>query len=188
MSLATVWAQAVAYIESQDVEFVKTVFQYPETQTPDTTFFPSDEPGITTGVVIWTWMSDGSEHRIATGPNGPPPQGQKWVPYLLHLNCVLRAAYQTDGSGDSVQLASADNTTFIDAMRTMIRYSRNAGGNPVGAGDAIFMWGEGETERMGGEDIKWHADTPVILQGAGVAGLVEIRTRFDIWVAEIINS
>ncbi len=191
MGLASVWAQAIAYLESQDIEFVQKILQYPERQTPNSVFFPKDEPGITTSVVIWTWMSDGSEHRIATGPSGPPPNGRKFVPYLLHLNCVLRAAYSTQGDPtlpDAVQLAAADNTTFIDALRDAIRYSRNAGGNPVGNGDQVFQWGEGESEHMGGEDIKWHSDTPVTLEGAGVAGLIEIRTRFDVWISEIIAS
>jgi hypothetical protein len=190
LSLANVWAQAISYLESQDIPFVETIFQYPERQTPNSSFFPKDQPGITTSVVIWSWVSDGEEFRFASGANGPPPNGQKWVSYQLHLNCVLRSAYANQGNptiGDEVQLAAADNTTFIDAMRTAIRYSRNAGGKPVGTGTAIFQWGEGPSDHWA-EDIKWHSDTPVTLEGAGVAGLVEIRTRFDISVCETINS
>jgi hypothetical protein len=170
------------------IDFLQKVFQYPEVQTPDTVFFPKDQPGITTSVVIWTWITDGNEHRIAPGPDGPPPNGVKWVPYLFHANCVLRAAYQTDGSGDSVQLASADNTSFIDSFIAAVRFSRNAGGPPVGSGDAIFAWGEGEGQAVGGTDVKWHSDGPVILEGSGVAGMVEIRTRFDIWTVEAVAS
>ena len=191
MGLASVWAQALSYLETQDVAFVQKIFQYPERQTPTSVFFPKDQPGLTTSVVIWSWMSQGSEHRIATGPSGPPPNGRKFVPYKLNLNCVLRSAYATEGDptmGDSVQLAAADNTTFIDSMREAIRYSRNAGGAPVGMGTDVFQWGEGESEHMGQPDIEWVSDTPVTLEGGGVAGLVEIRTRFSIWISEIIAS
>jgi len=187
MTLANVWSQAVSYLESQNIASVHTIFQYPETQTPDTTFFPPDLPGITTGIVIWTYISDGEELRLASGYNGPPPNGQKWVSYQLHLNCVLRYAAQTNGVGDSVQLAAAENTAFIDNLRTAIRYSRNAGGSPVGSGTAIFQWGEGPSEHWG-PDLKWHSDLPTMLSGAGVAGIVEIRSRIELSVVETINS
>jgi hypothetical protein len=191
VSLASLWGQAIGYLDSQNIEFVREIFQYPERQTPTSVFFPTDLPGITTSVVIWSWVSQGSEHRIATGPSGPPPNGRKFAVYELNLNCVLRGAYATRGDptrGDAVQLTAADNTTFIDALRDAVRYSRNAGGFPVGAGEEVFQWGEGETEHMGGNDIRWVSDTPVTLEGAGVAGLVEIRTRFSIWISEIVAS
>jgi hypothetical protein len=109
------------------------------------------------------------------------------VSYQLHLNAVLRAKYQTKGEGDPVQLACADNTTFIDSLIAAVRYSRNAGGAPVGAGDAIWQWGMGPGEKWS-DDITWTSDGPAMLQGAGVAGIVEIRTRFEIAVIEWVNA
>ena len=187
MSLESVWTQAIEYLQGQDIPNVRTIFQYPEAQTPTSVFFPKDDPGITTSVAIWSWISKGSEHRFASGPNGPPPNGQKWVSYLLHLNCVMRTNYKTNGISDAAQLAAADMTTFIDNLRTTIRYSRNAGGSPVGTGTAVFQWGEGQDEHWG-PDIEWKTEIPQMIEGAGVAGQMQIRTRVDVWVCETINS
>lgn len=180
MSVSAVHSAITTYLANAGITFLNTVHQFPSQQMPESDFFPEGITGQTTGAVMFVWATNGHENRIAVGG---AHSGRKWIPQRYVLNCFLRGFYQaTDPSGlpqDPVYLAAQDNETFIDSVIAAIRADRNAG-----APGTVFMWGEGDSEHMGGTDIAWEQDAPAALQGGRTSGIIEVHTRFEVWAID----
>lgn len=187
MSLAAVHTAVVEYFQGVDLPYVNTpdaIIQFVEKQQPNFLFFPQDQPGLTTGAVMYTWMLDASEIRQASGPYlaGSYVQGLKFVNYRIGLNCFLRC------NDPLASTAAEANETFIQAVAEAVRADRNAGTGTPGTGTGVvWQWGMGPSDRWGA-DIQWKQSIPAQLQGSGVAGLTEINTTFEITVVEAINA
>jgi len=172
MSRATVRAAVASYLApaTSHISFLSNVYSHPAKFTPEGDFFEGQDPGHTTGAVLFLYIGRQHETRAALGG---PHHGRKVIEYDLMMDCFIRSmAPQSETAG-------ADSDTFLDEMVAYIRADRNAG-NP----SVIFQWGEGSFP--GSPDIEVDALYPRTLKGSGQVSQVyaTIRTK----VVEIIDS
>lgn len=125
------------------------VFGFPAKITDEGDLYPQDDPGVQTGTVIYCWVGNSHDKRIAMGG---AHAGEKWVAYDVTLRCM------TFSQKALSQAAGQDNEDFLDGLVTAIRADRNCGSPGV-----VFQWGEGG--EAGGEDIRVVSYYPQNLKG-----------------------
>jgi hypothetical protein len=153
--------QAVAeYLSTAGITNLGTVFQHPPKFTPEGDFVANNDPGHTSGAVIFVHLREQSERRIALGG---PTSGLKMRAYSVGLVCVFRS--KTADTQD----VGAENDAFLDSLVEAILANRNAG-----APDAVFQWGEGDD--VGEADVHVSAEMPrpLRLQASQVFSVVEV--------------
>lgn len=106
-------------------------------------------PGQGVGAVIYCFIENQREHRIA---DGGAHSGKKFRIYGLGLLCILKSDLTDSLAGEEAFDA------FIDSLTARIQSDRNAGAPSV-----VFQWGEG-TDR-GGDDLRFDYPIPKTLKG-----------------------
>lgn len=144
MSRATVRAAIQDYLSNAGINYLSQVYAHPPKVTPGGEFYASQDPGHSSGAVIYLHIANQFESREGIGG---PTDGQKFRYYTCAMVCVFRSK-KTD-----TQEVGADNDAFLDALVTAIEADRNAG-NPA----VIWQWGEGSF--LYGDDIKVRAEMP----------------------------
>lgn len=164
MSRATVREAIATYLENADVPYLTTVKRFPPKFTPEGEFFDDDEPGHSSGAIIFIHFAAQNETRIELrGLHG----GGKATEYTVLLDCYIRSTHR------KAEDAGADAETFIDGLVEAIRADRNAGAPAV-----VFQWGEGTFP--GSADIEVAVDFPRILAGSGSATQVYANVRVSV--------
>jgi len=170
MSRATVRAAIVSYLEGAGITNLSSVRGFPAKLTKEGEFFEGQDPGHSSGCIIFVYFAHQAEHRIALGG---AHDGKKAIEYSVVLDCYMRSMQQKSED------AGTDNETFLDSLVTAIRADRNAG-----APQTIFQWGEGIMP--GSADIEIASYYPKQINGSGSATQTTSTVRIS--VVEIINS
>ena len=173
MSRATVREQIYNYLVGAEIPFLSTVKPFPAKFTPEMEFYAGEDPGHTSGAIIYLYIERETEKRIALGG---PHNGRKAVEYRMVLDCFMRSSRR------KAEDAGFDNETFLDALVLAIRADRTAGteGKPF----PIFQWGEGVFP--GGDDIDVTSYYPRLLNGG--ASVTEIYCSVRVSVVEILDT
>lgn len=149
--------------------YAGSIFPHPPKLTQQTDLFAAGTPGQAGGAVIYMYISNQGEYRLALGGRPVPNQigsgGRKGRVYSLSLLCYLL------WKGPKAEEADAANDAFIDSLTSWIEIDRNAGTqDPSLGGDGsgvIFSWGEGADPSAipGGKDIVVHTSFPKQVRG-----------------------
>lgn len=153
--------QAVAdYLSTAGVTGLGKVYAHPPKFTSEGEFVANNDPGHTSGAVVFIHLRRQSERRIAVGG---ATSGIKMRVYSVGLICVFRSK-----TADT-QTVGAENDAFLDSLVDAILANRNAG-----APAAIFQWGEGDD--FGEPDVHVDAEMPRPLrqQVSQVFSVVEV--------------
>lgn len=172
MSRSTVRSALQSYLApaTSTIPFLSNVYAHPAKFTPEGDFFQGQDPGHTTGAVMFIYIGQQAERRAALGG---PHSGRKIVEYDVVLDCFIRSmSAKSEDTG-------IDSDTFLDSLIAYIRADRNAG-NP----SVVFQWGEGSYP--GGVDLEVMALYPRTLKGSGQVSQVYATVRTK--VVEIVNS
>lgn len=147
------------------ITYLGTVYTGLPKVSDESDLFNFVPPGTGVGALIYTFIADKHETRIALGG---PHDGRKWVEYTLSLLCVMKSDLETATEGQGAF------NKFIDSLTNYIRDNRNAGDPGV-----VFQWGEG-SER-GGPDIDFQFPVPktasggvMLFQAVGKVKVVEV--------------
>lgn len=172
MSRATVRAAIANYLNTAGIIGLASdgVKQFPAKFTPEMEFYQGEDPGHSSGAIIYLFFENQSETRIALGG---AHDGRKAIEYTVALDCFMRSTHRKSED------AGADNEAFLDSLEAAIRADRNAGAPGV-----IFQWGEGTFP--GSPDLTTVSYYPRLLGGA--ASATQIYSRVTVSVIEIINS
>ena len=170
MSRATVRAQITDYLSNYGITNLSGVKPFPAKFTPEMEFFAGEDPGHSSGAIIFLFFETERETRIALGG---AHDGRKAVEYSVVLDCFMRSTHRKSED------AGADNEAFLDSLMAAIRADRNAG-NPA----VIFQWGEGTFP--GSPDIEVVSYYPRLLNGAG--STTQIYSTVRVSVIEILNT
>lgn len=171
MSVRTNVRSAIqAYLDpsKSNIANLGAVYAYPAKFTPEGDFFQNEDPGHSTGAVIFIYLGRQSEKRIALGG---AHSGEKATELEIVLDCFIRS---TSNKSEDCGLA-ADQ--FLDSLVDYIRADRQAGAPSV-----IFQWGEGAYP--GGQDIEIQALYPRNLMGAMKATQVYASVRTTVVTIE----
>ena len=170
MSRATVRAQVASYLENAGITNLSGVKPFPAKFTPEMEFYAGEDPGHSSGAIIFMFFESETENRVALGG---AHNGRKAVEYSLVLDCFMRSNHKKSED------AGSDNEAFLDSLLAAIRADRNAG-NPA----IIFQWGEGVNP--GGAALSVVSYYPRLLNGAGSATQTYSTVRVS--VVEILNT
>jgi len=165
MSRAAVRSSIVTYLTNYGVTNLSNVFGFPAKFTPEMEFFSGEDPGHSSGAVIFIYFAGQRETRIALGGLH---NGRKSVEYEVVLDCFMRSTQP------KAEDAGSDNEAFLDSLITAIRADRQAGT----AGNPIFQWGEGTIN--GGPDIEVISYYPRTLSGAISATQIYSQIRLTV--------
>lgn len=171
MSRSTVRQAINAYLTGYGVTNLSNVYNFPAKLTKEGEFFDGEDPGHSSGAVIFLYIENQHEVRFALGG---AHSGKKGIQYTFVLDCYLRSTHKKSED------AGADNDEFLDSLVAAIRADRNAG-----APGLIFQWGEGNFPN-GGEDIDITSYYPKQLNGG--ASTTQVYSMVRVTVVEIINS
>jgi len=182
MSRATIREAVTSYLSpaQSNLPFLGNVYPHPAKFTPEGEFFDGQDPGHSTGAVIFIYIGRQEERRAALGG---PTNGRKVVEYDVVLDCFIRSmAVKSEDAG-------ADSDTFLDALVEYIRADRTAGTSadstgPYASTGYIFQWGEGGYP--GATDIEVQALYPRTLRASGQATQVYATVRTK--VVEIVDA
>jgi len=170
VSRTTVRSAIASYLESANVTYLSTVKPFPAKFTPEMEFYEGEDPGVQSGAIVYLYIEQETEHRIALGgAHG----GQKVVEYVFHLDCFFRSTKR------KTEDVGADNETFLDSLLSAIRADRNAG-NP----SVVFQWGEGVLP--GSADLEVTSYYPRTLNGAG--STTQVFSSVRVSVVEILTA
>ncbi len=171
MGRATVRAAIVDYLQQGatggNIPSLSTVFAHPAKFTTEGDFYDGQGPGIDDGAVIYVYLREQDERRIAIGG---PHSGWKARPYTVVLICVLRH------KGPDAQDADAANDAFIDGLVSWIEADRTA------SSTAVFQWGEGDD--VGGVDIHVEAGMPKPIRQQ----TTQVFTTVEVTALELVNT
>jgi hypothetical protein len=170
MSRATVRAAITDYLANAGIENLSTVKPFPAKFTSEAEFYDGEDPGHSSGAIIYIFFENQTENRVALGG---AHDGRKVIEYTVALDCFMRSNHKRSED------AGLDNETFLDSLEAAIRADRNAGAPGV-----IFQWGEGTFP--GSADLTTLSYYPKLLAGAGSA--TQTYSRVTVSVLEIINS
>ena len=170
MGMTQVYNAIYQYLtpENSNITYLSTVYPALPKVSSEGDLFSFIPAGTGVGAIIYMFVANKSETRIALGG---PHDGRKWVPYTMSLLCVMKSdlAQASDG-----QVAF---NQFIDSLTRSIRANRNAGD-----ADVIFSWGEGGVN--GGVDIEFDFPVPKTAQG----GVMLFQAVCKVQVVEVAHS
>lgn len=151
MSKSTVTEAVYQYLkpETSNIQFLGSVYKALPKVANESDLFTNSYPGLGLGAVIYLFITNQEEHRIALGG---PHDGRKWRQYDLGLLIVFKSDLPQTVDGQTAFDA------FIDSLTEWIQADRNAG-NP----QVVFQWGEGGDR--GGPDIRIDYTMPRTLDG-----------------------
>ena len=172
MSRATVRAAVASYLTGAGITNLSSVKQFPAKLTPEGDFFEGEDPGHSSGAIIFLYIENQKENRIALGG---PHNGRKAIDYTFILDCYLRSTHQKSED------AGFDNEAFLDSLVAAIRADRNAGAPSI-----IFQWGEGANGAAGGPDIDITSYYPRQINGK--ASATQVTSVVRVSVVEIIDN
>ena len=170
MSRATVREAITKYLNGAGITNLSTVKPFPAKFTPEMEFYAGEDPGHSSGAILYIYFERESEKRVAFGG---AHSGKKAVEYSVVLDCFLRSTHKKSED------AGTDNEQFLDSLISAIRADRNAG-----APEVIFQWGEGMFP--GSSDIEVSSYYPRQLNGA--ASATQIYSSVRVAVIEILNT
>lgn len=170
MSRASVRSAIVDYIQQADITHLTDIKGFPAKFIGDMEFYDEDEPGVSSGALIFLYIQSQREMRIALGG---PHDGRKAVEYTVLLDCFMRSQHK------KAQDAGADNEEFLDSLLDAIRADRQAGHPEV-----IFQWGEGAFP--GASDLEVESFYPKLLNG-GISA-TQTYSTVRISVVEILET
>jgi hypothetical protein len=170
MSKTTVTDAVYQYLqpETSGITYLGSVYKALPKIANEADLFTSSYPGQGLGSVIYMFMTNQQEHRIAFGG---PHDGRKYRTYDLGLLIVFKSDLRQTEDG---QNAFDD---FMDSLVEYIQADRNAG-NP----QVIFQWGEGG--ETGGPDIRIDYTFPRTLDG----GVTLFQAVAHITTCEILDA
>jgi hypothetical protein len=173
VSRATVRQQVLEYLQNANVTHLSTIKPFPAKFTPEMEFYAGEDPGHSSGAIMYLYIESEAEHRIAFGGSH---NGRKAVEYSMVLDCFLRSTQR------KAEDAGYDNESFLDSLITAIRADRTAGteGKPF----PIFQWGEGTMP--GASDITVTSYYPRQLSGG--ASVTQIYSSVRVTVVEILDT
>jgi hypothetical protein len=160
MSKVSVTQAVYDYLQPNvsNIAYLGTVYTALPAVSNEADLFTNTYPGLGLGAVIYMFMTEQSEKRIALGG---PHNGRKWRAYNLGMLIVFKSdlGSVTLGLGQTpTEAGQAAFDTFIDSLTTYIQADRNAGDPSV-----VFQWGEGDTN--GGDDLRFEYSIPRLLDG-----------------------
>ena len=127
------------YLTNANIPDLANVYAYPAKFTPEGEFYDGEDPGTSSGAMIF--MRLGTQHATRIELRGAT-QGGKFINYQLILTILFRS------SKPKSQDAGQDFDAFLDNLLAAIAASKTAGTND----GTIFSWGEGA--RFGGDDLE----------------------------------
>ena len=161
MSKSTVTDAVHAYLapESSNIQYLGTVYKALPKIANEADLFTSSYPGIGLGAVIYLFITNQQEHRIALGG---AHDGRKWRQYDLGMLIVFKSDQRQTEDGQTAFDA------FIDSLTEWIQADRTAGTSadsvgPYAGTGYVFQWGEGGDH--GGPDIRIDYTFPRTLDG-----------------------
>jgi hypothetical protein len=160
--------QAYLAPDASNIANLGNVYSYPAKFTPEGDFYLNEDPGHSTGAVIFIYLGRQSERRIALGG---AHNGEKRTSLEIVLDCFIRS---TSNKAEDCGLA-ADQ--FLDDLVDRIRADRTAGAPSV-----IFQWGEGDT--VGGTDIEVQCLYPKTINGSAQVTQVYASVRTTVITVE----
>ena len=151
MSKSTVTQAVYQYLKpsTSNIPQLGTVYTALPKIANESDLFTSSYPGLGLGAVIYMFIVNQSEKRVALGG---PHDGRKLRIYDLGLLIVFKSDLRETVDGQTAFDA------FIDNLTEYIQADRNAG-NP----EVVFQWGEGGEN--GGTDIRIDYTMPRTLDG-----------------------
>lgn len=170
MGMATVYEAISSFLDptTSGITYLGEIYSALPKVANENDLFNFVPPGTGVGAIIYTFISNRSETRIALGG---AHDGRKWVQYGLTLLCVMKSDLQTAAEGQ------ATFNTFLDSLIDYIRSNRNAGDPSV-----VFQWGEGG--QRGGPDIDIQLPVPKTADG----GVTVFQAVCKVAVIEIDNT
>jgi len=170
MSRTAVRNQIATYLEGANVTFLNSVKKFPAKFTSEMEFFQGEDPGHSSGCIVYLYIATQKETRIAVGG---AHNGRKAVEYEFVLDCFMRSTHRKSED------AGVDNDSFLDSLVTAIRADRNAGNASL-----IFQWGEGNFP--GGVDLDITSYYPRTINGS--ATTMQVYSQVRVTVIEIDNT
>jgi len=142
--------------ENSNIQYLGKVYSALPRIANEDDLFNFVPAGTQVGAIIYMFLADQTETRIALGGQH---NGRKFREYTLTLLCIMKTVLNDE---EAEQLAF---DTFIDDLTGWIQADRNAwteavelgGQGPYAGTGVIFQWGEGGINE--GPDI--HFDYPV---------------------------
>ena len=107
MSRTAVRAQVATYLSGAGVTFLNTVKPFPAKFTSEMEFFQGEDPGHSSGAIVYLYIASQKESRIALGGAN---NGRKAMEYEFVLDCFMRSMHRKSED------AGADNDTFLDSL------------------------------------------------------------------------
>lgn len=170
MPRSTIRSAVVSYLQNAGITNLSTVKGHPARFTGDMEFFAGEDPGHSTGAIVYVYIENASETRIALGG---AHNGRKAVEYTVVLDCFLRSVKNRS------EEVGQDNDDFLDSLVAAIRADRQAGAPSV-----IFQWGEGVMP--GSADITVTSYYPRVLTGGNAT--LQVYSTVRVQVVEILNT
>jgi len=170
MSRATVRAAIANYLTNAGITNLSSVKSFPAKYTPEMEFYAGEDPGHSSGAILFIYFESQQETRIALGG---AHSGRKAVEYTVVLDCFFRSTEPKS------EVAGQQNEAFIDSLEAAIRADRTA--NSAGV---IFQWGEGTFP--GSADLNVTSYYPRML--AGGQSVTQIYSSIRVSVIEILNT
>jgi hypothetical protein len=167
--------------ENSGIAYLGTVYPALPKVSNESDLFQFVPPGTGVGVIIYMFIENQEESRVALGGQHG---GRKFRHYGLSLLCIMKSDLSSSADGQ------AAFNEFIDDLTAAIQADRNAGteaaslggfGPYVGTG-VVWQWGEGSM--LGGPDI--HIEYPVPKTAEGGVQLFQAVVR--VTVAEFLNT
>lgn len=139
-------------------------------------------PGLGVGVLMFLFIENQSERRIAFGG---PHQGRKFRTYGLSLLCIMKSDLPSSAEGQAAFNEFIDSTTgFIQADRNAGTEATSLGGSgPYAGTGVVFQWGEGG---LNGSSPDITIDYPVPKTAAG--GIMLFQAVIRVTVCETLNT
>jgi hypothetical protein len=151
-----------------NIQWLTTLHDHPPKVTTEDQWFDEQNPGEGTGAVVYIYIANQREKRIATGG---PTSGLKFRPYQVDLICFLRSMVSKS------EVAEADNDEFLDGLVAYIEADRTFDSDGV-----IFQAGEGDMN--GAWDIGTEANFPKLVK----MGMTQTFSVIHLTVCEIIQA
>ncbi len=165
MPKSQVTAAIAAYLtpEQSGIAYLGTVYTALPRVASEDDLFNFVPPGTDAGAIIYMFISDQSEQRIALGGQHA---GVKMRTYTLTLLCIMK----TTMDDEVAEQAAFD--LFVDDLTARIQADRNAGTEAVALGGSgpyagsgvVWQWGEGPGPN-GGTDLHFEYPVPHTING-----------------------
>ena len=164
------WIDPSLKPQNQAIPYLASVFGFPEKVTNQDEL--DLDPGVAYGAGIWLYFPSDTDKPFELGANYlTTGHTGSAVELKLRLICLLRAQVETASD------AGEQGEAFLDGLKNVIRYDRNAGDASV-----IFSWGLGPFPSRS-TDISAEQYLPRPRHG----GLVDIQSLVEVNIVSLID-